>query len=60
MFLQIEPQEMAENCFWIKVKEEKFENSDLFAELSLTFSSKSRGKQVFAFFFILVTHTKYT
>ncbi len=28
--LQIVPQEMAENCFWIKVKEEKFENPDLF------------------------------
>lgn len=43
--LQIVPQEMAENCFWIKVKEERFENPDLFAQLSLTFSSKSRGKQ---------------
>uniref|UniRef100_A0A3Q2QVG9 Diaphanous related formin 2 n=1 Tax=Fundulus heteroclitus TaxID=8078 RepID=A0A3Q2QVG9_FUNHE len=35
---------MAENCFWIKVKEEKFENPDLFAQLSLYFSSKSKGK----------------
>ncbi|KAK1803952.1 hypothetical protein P4O66_003889 [Electrophorus voltai] len=40
---KIVPQEMAENCFWIKVKEEKFENPDLFAQLSLFFSSKSRG-----------------
>uniref|UniRef100_A0A8C2Z303 Diaphanous related formin 2 n=1 Tax=Cyclopterus lumpus TaxID=8103 RepID=A0A8C2Z303_CYCLU len=38
----IVPQEMAENCFWIKVKEEKFENPDLFAQLSLCFSSQSK------------------
>ncbi|KAM9470277.1 protein diaphanous homolog 2 isoform 2-T3 [Clarias gariepinus] len=42
---KIVPQEMAENCFWIKVKEEKFENPDLFAQLSLNFSSKSRVKR---------------
>lgn len=44
--LQIVPQEMAENCFWIKVKEEKFENPDLFSQLSLCFSSQSKGKKV--------------
>uniref|UniRef100_A0A8C4FE27 Diaphanous-related formin 2 n=1 Tax=Dicentrarchus labrax TaxID=13489 RepID=A0A8C4FE27_DICLA len=38
---KIVPQEMAENCFWIKVKEEKFENPDLFAQLSLYFSSQN-------------------
>lgn len=43
--LQIVPQEMAENCFWIKVKEEKLENPDLFAQLSLSFSSQSKGKE---------------
>ncbi|XP_058252711.1 protein diaphanous homolog 2 isoform X4 [Hemibagrus wyckioides] len=42
---KIVPQEMTENCFWIKVKEEKFENPDLFAQLSLTFSSKARVKK---------------
>lgn len=42
--LQIVPQEMAENCFWLKVKEERFENPDMFSQLSLSFSSKSRGK----------------
>ncbi|XP_073778257.1 protein diaphanous homolog 2 isoform X26 [Danio rerio] len=40
---KIVPQEMAENCFWLKVKEERFENTDMFSELSLSFSSKSRG-----------------
>uniref|UniRef100_A0A4W5MFR7 Diaphanous-related formin 2 n=1 Tax=Hucho hucho TaxID=62062 RepID=A0A4W5MFR7_9TELE len=44
VLLQIVPQEMAENCFWIKVKEEKFENQDLFAQLSLSFSSRTKGK----------------
>ncbi|KAK6298620.1 hypothetical protein J4Q44_G00316750 [Coregonus suidteri] len=39
---KIVPQEMAENCFWIKVKEEKFENQDLFAQLSLSFSSRTK------------------
>ncbi|XP_073778254.1 protein diaphanous homolog 2 isoform X24 [Danio rerio] len=39
---KIVPQEMAENCFWLKVKEERFENTDMFSELSLSFSSKSR------------------
>uniref|UniRef100_A0A8C1UUT9 Diaphanous-related formin 2 n=1 Tax=Cyprinus carpio TaxID=7962 RepID=A0A8C1UUT9_CYPCA len=43
--LQIVPQEMAENCFWIKVKEERFENPDMFSQLSLSFSSKSRVKK---------------
>lgn len=42
--LQIVPQEMAENCFWLKVKEERFESADMLGQLSLSFSSKSRGK----------------
>uniref|UniRef100_A0A8C7Z8W2 Diaphanous-related formin 2 n=1 Tax=Oryzias sinensis TaxID=183150 RepID=A0A8C7Z8W2_9TELE len=46
---KIVPQEMSENCFWIKVKEEKFENPDLFAQLSLCFSSQSKGKEVSSF-----------
>uniref|UniRef100_A0A673GUC9 Protein diaphanous homolog 2-like n=1 Tax=Sinocyclocheilus rhinocerous TaxID=307959 RepID=A0A673GUC9_9TELE len=43
--LQIVPQEMAENCFWLRVKEERFENPDMFSKLSLSFSSKSRVKK---------------
>ncbi|XP_050984202.1 protein diaphanous homolog 2 isoform X6 [Labeo rohita] len=42
---KIVPQEMAENCFWLKVKEERFENPDMFSQLSLSFSSKSRVKK---------------
>ncbi|XP_061690202.1 protein diaphanous homolog 2 isoform X1 [Syngnathoides biaculeatus] len=42
---KIVPQEMAENCIWIKVKEEKFENPDLFAQLSHCFSSQSKVRK---------------
>ncbi|KAJ8014755.1 hypothetical protein DPEC_G00019020 [Dallia pectoralis] len=42
---KIVPQEMAENCFWIKVKEERFENEDLLAQLSLSFSSRTKVKR---------------
>ncbi|XP_036082274.1 protein diaphanous homolog 2 isoform X4 [Rousettus aegyptiacus] len=37
---KIEPKELSENCFWLKVKEDKFENSDLFAKLSLNFATQ--------------------
>ncbi|KAM6151416.1 protein diaphanous homolog 2 isoform 2-T2 [Rhynchocyon petersi] len=37
---KIEPRELSENCFWLKVKEEKFENPDLFAKLALNFASQ--------------------
>lgn len=39
---KIEPRELSESCFWLKVKEEKFENPDLFAKLSLTFASQNK------------------
>ncbi|XP_077103994.1 protein diaphanous homolog 2 isoform X4 [Siphateles boraxobius] len=42
---KIVPQEMAENCFWLKVKEERFESADMLGQLSLSFSSKSRVKK---------------
>ncbi|XP_036799038.1 protein diaphanous homolog 2-like isoform X4 [Oncorhynchus mykiss] len=42
---KIVPQEMAENCFWIKVKEEKFENQEFFEQLSLSFSSRTKVKK---------------
>ncbi|KAK7137903.1 hypothetical protein R3I94_013523 [Phoxinus phoxinus] len=42
---KIVPQEMAENCFWLKVKEERFESADMLGQLSMSFSSKSRVKK---------------
>ncbi|XP_008575778.1 PREDICTED: protein diaphanous homolog 2, partial [Galeopterus variegatus] len=37
---KIEPKELSENCFWLKVKEEKFENPDLLAKLALNFATQ--------------------
>ncbi|XP_070461496.1 protein diaphanous homolog 2 isoform X6 [Equus przewalskii] len=37
---KIEPKELSENCFWLKVKEDKFENPDLFAQLALNFATQ--------------------
>ncbi|XP_071069094.1 protein diaphanous homolog 2 isoform X3 [Dasypus novemcinctus] len=37
---KIEPTELSENCFWLKVKEDKFENPDLFAKLALNFTTQ--------------------
>ncbi|XP_055464258.1 protein diaphanous homolog 2 isoform X3 [Psammomys obesus] len=42
---KIEPKELSENCVWLKVKEEKFENPDLFAKLALTFASQRKGQR---------------
>ncbi|KAL4843947.1 hypothetical protein H8958_002839 [Nasalis larvatus] len=39
---QIEPTELSENCFWLKVKEDKFENPDLFAKLALNFATQMK------------------
>lgn len=42
---KIVPQEMTENCFWIKVKEEKFESPDLFTKMALLFATKTTVKK---------------
>ncbi|XP_068921383.1 protein diaphanous homolog 2 [Petaurus breviceps papuanus] len=42
---KIEPQEITENCFWLKVKEDKFENEDLFAKLAHTFGTQIKVKK---------------
>ncbi|XP_065394151.1 protein diaphanous homolog 2 isoform X1 [Macaca fascicularis] len=39
---KIEPTELSENCFWLKVKEDKFENPDLFAKLALNFATQMK------------------
>lgn len=44
---QIEPKELSENCFWLKVKEDKFENPDLFAKLALNFATQMKGTLFF-------------
>lgn len=36
------PEDLSENSFWTKAKEEKFENNELFAKLTLAFSSQTK------------------
>lgn len=35
---------MSENCFWIKVNENKYENRDLLCKLENTFCCQEKGK----------------
>ncbi|XP_048192901.1 protein diaphanous homolog 2 [Perognathus longimembris pacificus] len=36
---KIEPKDLSENCVWLNVREDKFENPDLFAKLALNFAT---------------------
>ncbi|XP_078267132.1 protein diaphanous homolog 1-like [Rhinoraja longicauda] len=36
------PKDLTEKCFWVKVKENKYENKELFAKLTLTFSAQTK------------------
>lgn len=39
---KIGPEDLSENSFWTKAKEDRFENNELFAKLTLTFSSQTK------------------
>ncbi|KAF7664312.1 hypothetical protein LDENG_00180910 [Lucifuga dentata] len=39
---KIAAEDLSENSFWTKSKEERFENNELFAKLTLTFSSQTK------------------
>lgn len=39
---KIGPEELSENSFWTKSKEDRFENNELFAKLTLAFSSQTK------------------
>lgn len=39
---KIGPEDMTENSFWIKAQEESYENNELFAKLTLAFSSQTK------------------
>ncbi|XP_031443448.1 LOW QUALITY PROTEIN: protein diaphanous homolog 1 [Clupea harengus] len=39
---KIGPEDLSEKSFWTKVKEERFETNELFAKLTLTFSSQTK------------------
>ncbi|XP_078116740.1 protein diaphanous homolog 1 isoform X2 [Sander vitreus] len=42
---KIGPEDLSEKSFWIKAKEGKFENNELFAKLTLAFSSQTKTKK---------------
>ncbi|KAL1780911.1 diaphanous-like 3 isoform X1 [Sigmodon hispidus] len=44
-WLKIGPNEMSENCFWIKVNENKYENTDLLCKLENTFCCQHKAKR---------------
>ncbi|KAK2496320.1 hypothetical protein MC885_004935 [Smutsia gigantea] len=37
-------EDLSQNCFWTKVKEDRFENNELFAKLTLTFSAQTKSE----------------
>ncbi|XP_027249830.1 protein diaphanous homolog 3 isoform X4 [Cricetulus griseus] len=43
-WLKIGPNEMSENCFWVKVNENKYENTDLLCKLENTFCCQQKVK----------------
>lgn len=43
---KIGPEDLSENSFWTKVKEDRFESNELFAKLTLTFSSQTKTSKV--------------
>lgn len=44
--LQIAPEDLSEGSFWVKAKEDRFENKELFAKLTLTFSTQTKSEQI--------------
>ncbi|XP_072812248.1 protein diaphanous homolog 1 isoform X2 [Vicugna pacos] len=39
-------EDLSQDCFWTKVKEDRFENNDLFAKLTLTFSAQTKSESL--------------
>ncbi|ELW47371.1 Protein diaphanous like protein 3 [Tupaia chinensis] len=44
-WLKIRPHEMTENCFWVKVNENKYENVDLLCKLENTFCCQQKERR---------------
>uniref|UniRef100_A0A8C8DMW8 Diaphanous related formin 1 n=1 Tax=Oryzias sinensis TaxID=183150 RepID=A0A8C8DMW8_9TELE len=42
---KISPEDLSEKSFWIKAQEDQFENNELFAKLTVTFSSQTKTKK---------------
>ncbi|XP_038652276.1 protein diaphanous homolog 1-like isoform X2 [Scyliorhinus canicula] len=39
------PKDMNEKCFWVKVKEDKYESKELFAKLTVAFSAQTKSSK---------------
>ncbi|XP_051810667.1 protein diaphanous homolog 1 [Acanthochromis polyacanthus] len=50
---KIGPEDLSEGSFWTKAKEGQFENNELFAKLTLAFSSQTKSKCVVCIFYYL-------
>ncbi|NWI13922.1 DIAP1 protein, partial [Crypturellus soui] len=42
---KIVAEDLSQDCFWTKAKEDRFESEDLFAKLMLTFSAQTKSKK---------------
>ncbi|XP_030069397.1 protein diaphanous homolog 1 isoform X2 [Microcaecilia unicolor] len=42
---KIIPDQLSENCFWTKAKEDKFESNELFAKITLAFSAQTKASK---------------
>lgn len=42
--IQISPEDLSENSLWTKAQEERFELEELFAKLTMTFSSQTKSE----------------
>ncbi|XP_018427343.1 PREDICTED: protein diaphanous homolog 3-like [Nanorana parkeri] len=43
---KIKPNEMTEHCFWLNVKDEKYEDKELFCQLENAFSCQRKGNKI--------------
>lgn len=44
LYPQFVAEDLSQDCFWTKVKEDRFENNELFAKLTLTFSAQTKSE----------------
>lgn len=52
-FFQIRPQEMSENCFWVRADEDQYAKPELLSRVALTFGSQRAG-QTFLYVYICI------
>lgn len=52
---QITAEDLCENSFWVKSKEDQFESNELFAKLTLSFSSQTKSECFWHILFFVFT-----